>query len=126
MDDYSKKLENCFDEIMAISKNVLLKKNKEYSNGKDPLHQFKQISKDVDISVEKAWGVTFSKGVGAIYRYIKDADKHTFEEYRDKDKNFQYINENIKTRIVDAINFLVFLYYMIEYDDPNNEKDNDK
>ncbi len=94
------KFEQLFDELVAKCKNTLLEKNKEYSKADNRYHEFDDLAKKMSETPEKAWFHHFNKQVNAITTYCREGQLYS-------------VNENINTRIMDAMNYLFLLYGLI-------------
>jgi hypothetical protein len=91
-----------FDKCRAILKG----KGIDYNAGTDRFHGFKDRAFKAGITKYQGWYILFSKGLGAIERYVlKGATE----------------SENIHVRIQDAINYLILLDAMITEDEQSSD-----
>jgi hypothetical protein len=88
--------ERLIDDAIRECLRVLRLKNPDYSgNSGDRLHQFRSVGEDIGVTPEQALWVYMHKHLSAIRRYCKDG---------------RVDSEGIRGRIVDTINYLLFLY----------------
>lgn len=92
--------EKIFDELINKCRDVLLKKNKEYSRNSNRFSAFDKAAEDYDMDVLKVWGILSDKGFSAIKKYCRNKEL--------------YSGESIENRILDAINYLLLLYGLIK------------
>lgn len=93
------------DTVIANCKAILGTKGEDYSYAEeDRLSNFKETAKEVSLTKYNVWYVYFNKGLSSIRRYITKGKVES---------------ENIHSRILDAINYLILLDAMIEEDSKN-------
>lgn len=95
------------DTVIANCKAILGTKGEDYSYAEeDRLSNFKETAKEVSLTKYNVWYVYFNKGLSSIRRYITEGKVES---------------ENIHSRILDAINYLMLLDAMIAEDEPTKE-----
>lgn len=87
------------ERLLADCREVLARKGADYSGHGDRLANFTNCARAFGVSPRIALGIYLSKHLSAVNAYIK---------------NDKVESEPIRGRIVDAINYLVLLNYMIE------------
>lgn len=93
-------LEELATELLVEAKNIRFGKGRDYTrNSDDVLDNFKRTAKRIGLTPQKALLVYMSKHTDAIETYIKT--------------NGQSESEPIKYRIIDHINYLIFLWALI-------------
>ena len=88
-------IDDCFKELKALSAT----KGTEYANSDDRLANFKRVAGDVEITPIKAAWVYFRKHLDAINYVIKGKKERS---------------ESFKSRIYDAILYLLLIYAIHE------------
>ena len=94
----SKQLEDLSELLLGSAKEVMFKKNQDYSKikgGGDALSQFKETAKDLGVSPLAVWYVYAKKHWSAIQAYVKN--------------NGVVESEPIEERMVDMINYILLL-----------------
>lgn len=72
------------EEAFLRSKQLLNKKEKEYSGGKDRLDQFKKVAIMNSVSpTEALWGMS-SKHVTSLATMVRDPTSHTLDQWVEK------------------------------------------
>lgn len=98
--------ENLREDIFTTCKSLTKTKGDDYTKGnQDVLINFKEGGTDLGVSELKTLGIYMKKHVDAIFNYIKTEG--------------QSESEPINMRIVDCINYLIFMQALIkdkEYD----------
>jgi hypothetical protein len=86
--------EDFFDVLLKEAKQVRETKGYDYSGLEDVNRNFKEGAKRLGMTPEQILGVYLDKHLDSIHTFIKDGDVKS---------------EPIRTRIVDAINYLLIL-----------------
>lgn len=86
--------EKLIEEFLEECKATLVKKGDEYSKTGDVLENFERTARDYGVTIPQAWGSHFDKHISAIRNYCKTG---------------AWINEPIRHRIKDAVNYLLLL-----------------
>ena len=102
-DKFIKANNKVYEQIFYIIKN----KGVEYQSNDDVLSNFKVNAADLGLTKYQIWSVYFTKHVKSIVSQIKSNPNNPMK----KDSV-----ENTKTRIIDAIAYLLFLNAMLEED----------
>lgn len=103
------------DKTIEDIRNVLNKKNAEYSSGKDKLHNFKRAAKMLQCSPEKALIGMLTKHIISILDIVDEIDFNCGEHSNalpSFDKPMEYI-EKVNEKITDALNYLILLKALI-------------
>ncbi len=107
--------QNQFDEVvLAITdecKQLLMDKGKDYSSVDDKLLNFKQAAQFTSCNKWQALEIYFFKHIQAISNWFKNGRKQ--------------LNEDIKHRIRDSINYLILLEAMIVEEEQSHESQGD-
>jgi len=94
-------------ELFQKCLDTLESKGKVYSGEVNAFRNFTDVARELGISRKMVWWVYFRKHIDAIWAYV------TFD-YKDP--------EPIEGRIMDAINYLILLYGMIEQEKERKEE----
>lgn len=92
-----------FDEFMKTCRDELEKKNKEYSKEDNPFYNFIDCGEIAGVDMKKVWLIYAHKHYNAICTYIRENKTHS--------------DENIDNRIMDMVNYLLFLHSMIQQEE---------
>lgn len=95
-----KELKENMDMILTMAESIRTDKNKEYSDGKDALANFKEAGNSYDVHPEVALGIFMDKHLASIRSHIKSV----------KLGKEPQSSEPFAARIADGINYLLFLY----------------
>lgn len=96
-----------FNSVMKIINN----KGVEYQTNDDVLSNFKSNAEELKLTKYQIWSVYFTKHIKSIISKIRDNPVNP-------NKNHKNEIEPLKSRIIDAIAYLLFLYAMISEDTP--------
>jgi len=107
------KFKDLNEEILNEVHRIINKKGVEYQSDEDVLSNFKINAQELGLTKYQIWSVYFTKHVKSIVSKIRNNPKNPNE-------NFQNEIEPIKSRIVDAIAYLLFLNSMINEDEEKN------
>jgi hypothetical protein len=99
--------EKLVDDFLAECKATLVKKGDEYSKTDNVLENFERTARDYGVSVTQSWGSHFDKHVSAIRNYCKSGE---------------WINEPIRERIKDAVNYLLLLLAHVHIATPRSSE----
>lgn len=104
----NKEREDIFDDILKEAKDLREKKGYDYSGIEDVNRNFKDGAVRLGMKPEQILGVYLDKHLDAIHTFIKDGEVKS---------------EPIRTRIVDAINYLLILHSLtISHEKENNKE----
>ncbi len=84
-----------FDEISAACKELLSKKGDDYSGREDRLLNFKRLGNELNLPPRQVLWVYLRKHLDAITSYVRDGKLESCE--------------SLRSRVTDAINYLVLL-----------------
>ena len=98
------------DSVLKIINN----KGAEYQTNDDVLSNFKSNASELNLTKYQIWSVYFTKHIKSIISKIKDNPDNP-------NKNYKKEIEPLKSRIIDAIAYLLFLYAMISEDTPETD-----
>ncbi len=90
------------DDVLDKCRDIMNSKGVAYSGTDDKFGNFNRIATKLGLDRKKIWSVYFNKHTDAIDAFLR-------EEYKDC--------EPIQGRIMDAINYLLLLYGMVEEED---------
>lgn len=80
----NEQFQNELEKAFLRSKALLNKKEKEYSDGKDRLCQFKQVGALNDVAPTDAlWGMV-SKHISSLATMVKDPSSYNLKQWREK------------------------------------------
>ena len=96
------RIKNIIDTFNNYNIPVLSAKGDDYSVKNDVNFFFKEIGKRISVDKYQVWSILFEKHIVAIETWISKKDLKS---------------EDIRMRIVDAINYLFILWTLIEEDD---------
>lgn len=99
-EEFDKLRNSIFERCIELTKT----KGDDYTKGNiDVLSNFKEGGTDLGVPAKKTMGIYMKKHIDAIFNYIKN--------------DGQVESEPISERIVDAINYLIFLQALIKDDE---------
>ncbi len=98
LSDFNEMIDSVLDEC----RDIINSKGVAYSGVDDKFGNFNRIGKKLGLDRKKIWSVYFNKHIDAIDAFLRG-------EYKDC--------EPIQGRIMDAINYLLLLYGMVEEED---------
>ena len=90
---------DCVKETMRMCEDVLLKKNKEYTNNMHPFHNFQIAAELQDTTLIKALAGMMAKHTSSIYDMCNSEKDFSIEKWNEK--------------IIDHINYLIILRAMV-------------
>lgn len=89
------------DALMDQAHAVLSNKGADYADSADALAGFRRIADDTGLSMRQVWGVFFGKHLSAVQAYVRHGKLES---------------EPLRSRIIDAINYLILLNAIHEED----------
>jgi len=94
-----KDFDNVVEGVLDLAKKTRDEKGRDYAGIEDVLGNFKKRAERLGLSPLKVWGLYFGKHIDAIETFVKTE---------------KLASEPIEMRIVDAINYLLLGYALVQ------------